>query len=172
MKKIPLQRIAELFCTLKDMQHSVSEKKTVLKLLKTSLASNKIRWRTEALCWLPFHSDSLKSISIFKCLGEPILFSIIHEASYKLLVRFKGCTLRLCLFWPTVPFLTWISKYLESREDMRILLCGLQQSRSLNKKAFSVQINDQPLYSTSNNYGVKMFNSELRKGLSEASLQV
>lgn len=158
MKKIPLQRIAKLIegygtqCLWK-----IKTLATILNLMRTSVASNKIRWRTEALCWLPFHSDSLKPISIFKYLGESILFSIIHEVSYKLLVRLKGSTLRLCLFWPTVPFLTWISKYLESEEDMHIFLCGLQQDWSLNKKASPFQINDQPPYSTRNNSGVKMF---------------
>lgn len=159
MKKIALQKIAKLICTLKNMQHGVSERKinvsTILNLLRTSMASNKIRWRTEALCWLPFHSDSLKPISIFKYLGESILFSIIHEVSYKLLVRLKGSTLRLCLFWPTVPFLNF--KVLWVERGLHIFLCGLQQCRSLNKKASPIQVNDQQSYSTRNNNGVKMF---------------
>lgn len=77
-----------------------------------------------------------------------------------------------------MPILTYCSlsnlnfKVPESKKDMHIVLCGLQQSRSLNKKAFSVQINNQPSYSTRNNNRIKMFDSELRKSLSEASCHI
>lgn len=76
----------------------------------------------------PCIQDSLKPISVFKYLGESRLFSIIHEASNKLLVRVKGSTLKWCLLWPLVAFQTYISKYLESEDEPPVLLCGYNKA--------------------------------------------
>lgn len=151
-----------------------------MSLLQSNMASNHMRWRSEAwnaLCLLPLHLDSFKPIIIFKYLGESRLFSIIHQASNKLLVRIKGSALKWCLFWPLVAFQTCISKYLESKEEPYVLWCRYHKAGLWAEE--HLQIHDQISCATRNNNAVKrkqssrwtdqLQSSELRKGVSEAS---